>query len=94
MMSGGEERVSKRARRNYPGEVCFGALSKKEDEHSVAQVSRCICAWTEDDTKPQFLGGLGEEVSRRGDRRRLQEVCSIRQKKSLFIFCWASHTFV
>ena len=58
--------MSKRARKNYPGEVSFSALSKKEDEHSVAQVSRCTdtgtCAWTEDDTKPQFLGGLGKEL--------------------------------
>ena len=65
-MSGDEERVSKRARKNYPGEASFGALSKEENEHSVAQVSRCTdtstCAWTEDDTKPQLLGGLGEEV--------------------------------
>ena len=65
-MSGDEERVSKRARKNYPGEVSFDALSKEEKEHSVAQVSRCTdtgtCAWTEDGTKPQLLGGLGEEV--------------------------------
>ena len=65
-MSGDEERVSKRARTNYPGEVSFGDLSKEENEHSVAQVSRCTdtgtCAWTEDGTKPQLLGGLGEEV--------------------------------
>ena len=65
-MSRDEERVSKRARTNYPGEVSFGALSKEENEHSVAQVSRCTdtgtCAWTEDGTKPQLLGGLGEEV--------------------------------
>ena len=65
-MSGNEGRVSKRARKNYPGEVSSGALSKEENEHSVAQVSRCIdtgtCAWTEDGTKPQLLGGLGEEV--------------------------------
>ena len=65
-MSGDEERVSKRARKTYPGEVCFGALSKEENEHSIAQVSRCTdtgtCAWTEDGTKPQLLGGLGEEV--------------------------------
>ena len=64
-MSGDEERVSKRARKNYPGEVSFGALSKEENEHSVAQVSRCTdtgnCTWTEDGTKPQLLGGLGEE---------------------------------
>ena len=55
-----------RARKNYPGEVSFGALSKEKNEHSVAQVSRCTdtgnCAWTEDGTKPQLLGGLGEEV--------------------------------
>ena len=65
-MSGDEERVSKRARKNYPGEVSFGALSKEENEHSVAQVSRCTdtgnCTWTEDGTKPQLLGGLGEEA--------------------------------
>ena len=65
-MSGVEERISKRARKNYPGEVSFGALSKEENEHSVPQVSRCTdtgtCAWTEDGTKPQLLGGLGEEV--------------------------------
>ena len=65
-MSGDEERVSQRARKNYPGEVSFGALSKEENEHSVAQVSRCpdpgTCAWTEDGTKPQLLGGLGEKV--------------------------------
>ena len=65
VMSGDEERVSKRARKNYPGEVSFGALSKEENEHSVAQVSRCTdtgnCTWTEDGTKPQLLGGLGEE---------------------------------
>ena len=65
MISGDEERVSKRARKNYPGEVSFGALSKEENEDSVAQVSRCTdtgnCTWTEDDTKPQLLGGLGEE---------------------------------
>ena len=65
-MLGDEERVSKRARKNYPGEVSFGALSKEEKEHIVAQVSRCTdtgtCAWTEDGTKPQLLGGLGEEV--------------------------------
>ena len=64
-MSGDEEIVSKRARKNYPGEVSFGALSKEENEHSVAQVSRCTdtgnCTWTEDGTKPQLLGGLGEE---------------------------------
>ena len=64
-MSGDEESVSKRARKNYPGEVSFGALSKEENEHSVAQVSRCTdtvnCTWTEDGTKPQLLGGLGEE---------------------------------
>ena len=64
-MSGDEERVSKRARKNYPGEVSFGALSKEENEHSVAQVSRCTdtgnCTWTEDGTKPQLVGGLGEE---------------------------------
>ena len=64
-MSGDEERVSKRARKNYPGKVSFGALSKEENEHSVAQVSRCTdtgnCTWTEDGTKPQLLGGLGEE---------------------------------
>ena len=64
-MSGDEERVSKRARKNYPGEVSFGALSKEENEHSVAQVSRCTdtgnCTWTEDGTQPQLLGGLGEE---------------------------------
>ena len=65
-MSEDEERVSKRARTNYPSEVSFGDLSKEENEHSVAQVSRCAdtgaCAWTEDGTKPQLLGGLGEEV--------------------------------
>ena len=65
VMSGDEEIVSKRARKNYPGEVSFGALSKEENEHSVAQVSRCTdtgnCTWTEDGTKPQLLGGLGEE---------------------------------
>ena len=65
-MSGDEERVSKRARTNYPGEVSFGALSKEENEHSVARVNRCTdtgtCAWTEDGTKPQLPGGLGEEV--------------------------------
>ena len=65
VMSGDEERVSKRARKNYPDEVSFGALSKEENEHSVAQVSRCTdtgnCTWTEDGTKPQLLGGLGEE---------------------------------
>ena len=64
-MLGDEERVSKRARKNYPGEVSFGALSKEENEHSVAQVSRCTdtgnCTWTENGTKPQLLGGLGEE---------------------------------
>ena len=64
-MSGDEERVSKRARKNYPGEVSFGALSKEENEHSVAQVSRCTdtgnYTWTEDGTKPQLLGGLCEE---------------------------------
>ena len=64
-MSGDEERVSKRARKNYPGEVSFGALSKEENEHSVAQVSRCTdtgnCTWTKDGTKPQLLGSLGEE---------------------------------
>ena len=64
-MSGDEEIVSKRARKNYPGEVSFGALSNEENEHSVAQVSRCTdtgnCTWTEDGTKPQLLGGLGEE---------------------------------
>ena len=41
-------------------------LSKEENEHSVAQVSRCTdtgtCAWTEDGTKPQLVGGLGEKV--------------------------------
>ena len=66
VMSGDEERVSKRARKNYPGEISFGALSKEENGHSVAQVSRCTdtgtYAWTEDGTKPQLLGGLGEEV--------------------------------
>ena len=66
VMSGDEERVSKRARKNYPGEESFGALSEEENEHSVAQVSRCTdtgnCTWTEDGTKPQLLGGLGEEV--------------------------------
>ena len=66
MMSGDEGRVSNKARKNYPGEVSFGALSKEENEHSVAQVSRCTdtgtCAWTEDGTKPQLVGGLGEEV--------------------------------
>ena len=35
------------------------------NKHSVAQVSRCTdtgnCTWTEDGTKPQLLGGLGEE---------------------------------
>ena len=66
-MSVDEERVSKRARKNYPGEVSFGALNKEENEHSVAQVIRCTdtgnCAWTEDGIKPaQLLGGLGEEV--------------------------------
>ena len=65
VMSGDEERVSKRARKNYPGEVSFGALSKEENEHSVAQVSRCTdtgnCTWTGDGTKPKLLGGLGEE---------------------------------
>ena len=65
-MSGDEERVSKRAQTNYPGKVSFGDLSKEENEHSVARVSRCAdtgtCAWTEDGTKPQLLGGLGEEV--------------------------------
>ena len=65
-MSGDEERVSKRARKNYPGEVSFGALSKEEKGHSVVQVSRCAdtgtCAWTEDGTMPQLLGGLAEEV--------------------------------
>ena len=64
-MSGDEERVSKRARKNYPGEVSFGALSKEENEHNVAQVSRCTdtgnCTWTEDGTKPQLLGRIGEE---------------------------------
>ena len=64
-MSGDEERFSKRARKNYLGEVNFGALSKEENEHSVAQVSRCTdtgnCTWTEDGTMPQLLGGLGEE---------------------------------
>ena len=64
VMSRDEERVSKRARTNYPGEVSFGDLSKEENEHRVAQVSRCTdtgtCAWTEDGTKPQLLGGLGE----------------------------------
>ena len=65
-MSGDEERVSKRAQQNYPGEVSFGALRKEENEHSVAQVSRrCTdtgnCTWTEDGTKPRLLGGLGEE---------------------------------
>ena len=65
-MSGDEERVSKRARKNYPGEVSFGALNKEEKGHSVAQVSRCTdtgnCTWTEYGTKPQLLlGGLGEE---------------------------------
>ena len=73
-MSGDEERVSKRARKNYPGGVSFGALSKEEEEHSVAQASRCTdtgtCAWTEDGTKPQLLGGLGEEV---GGGSRLQQ---------------------
>ena len=66
VMSGDDGRVSKRARKNYPGEVSFGALSKEDNEHSVAQVRRCTdtgtCAWTEDGTKPQLLGGLGEEV--------------------------------
>ena len=66
MISGDEERVSKRAQKNYPGEVSFGALSKEENEHSVAQVSRCTdtgnCTWTEDGTQPQLLGGLGGEV--------------------------------
>ena len=65
-MSGDEERVSKRVRKNYPGEVSFGALNKEENKHSVAQVSRCTdtgtCVWTQDGTKPQLLGGLGEEV--------------------------------
>ena len=65
-MSGDEERVSKRARKNYPGEVSFGALSKEKKDHSIAQVSRCTdtgtCAWTEDGNKPQLLGGLGEGV--------------------------------
>ena len=64
-MSGDEKRVSKRARKNYPGEVSFGALSKEENEHSVAQVNRRTdtgnCTWTEDGTKPHLLGGLGEE---------------------------------
>ena len=66
VMSGGEERVSKRARINCPGEVSFGALNPKEDKHSVLQVSQCTdtgtCAWTEDDSKPQFMGGLGEKL--------------------------------
>ena len=35
------------------------------NEYRVAQVSRCTdtgnCTWTEDGTKPQLLGGLGEE---------------------------------
>ena len=61
-MSGDEERVLKRARKNYPGEVSFGALSKEENEHNVAQVSRCTdtgnCTCG---TQPQLLGGLGEE---------------------------------
>ena len=66
-MPGDEERVSKRARKNYPGEVSFSALSKEENEHnSVAQVSRCTdtgnCTWTEDGTKAQLMSGLGEEV--------------------------------
>ena len=38
---------------------------RRERACSVAQVSRCTdtgnCTWTEDDTKPQLLGGLGEE---------------------------------
>ena len=66
-MSRNEEIISKRARKNYPGEVSFGALIKEENEHSVAQqVSRCTdtcnCTWTEDGTRPQLLGGLGEEI--------------------------------
>ena len=65
-MSRNEEIISKRARKNYPGEVSFGALIKEENEHSVAQVSRCTdtgnCILTEDGTKPQLLGGLGEEI--------------------------------
>ena len=65
-MSGEEERVLKRARKNDPGEVSFGALSKEENAHSVVQVSRGTdtdnCTWTEDGTKPQLLGGLDEEV--------------------------------
>ena len=38
---------------------------RRERAYSVAQVSRCTdtgnCTWTEDGTKPQLLGGLGEE---------------------------------
>ena len=56
----------RREKTTQPGEVSFGALSKEENEHSVAQVRRCTdtgtCAWTEDGTKPQLVGGLGEEV--------------------------------
>ena len=77
-MSGDEERVSKRARKNYPpGEVSFGALSKEENERSVAQVSQCTdtgnCTLTEDDTKPQLLGGLGEEVGRGSSLQQMVE---------------------
>ena len=92
-MSGDEERVSKRARKNYPGEVSFGALSKEENEHSVAQVSRCTdtgnCTWTEDGTKPQLLGGLGKEG---GGGSSLQQMV---EEESLanFLFCWASHKY-
>ena len=39
VMSGDEERVSKRARKNYPGEVSFGALSKEDNKHLVSHKS-------------------------------------------------------
>ena len=91
-MSGDGERVSKRARKNYPGEVSFGALSKEENEHSVAQVSRCTdtgnCTWTEDGTQQHFLGGLGEEG---GGGSSLQQM--VEEEFGELIFCWASHKY-
>ena len=91
-MSGDEERVSKRARKNYPGEVSFGALSKEENEHSVAQVSRYTdtgnCTWTEDGTKPQLLDGLGEEG---GGGSSLQQM--VEEGFGELSFCWASHKY-
>ena len=91
-MSRDEEIISKRARKNYPGEVSFGALSKEENEHSVAQVSRCTdtrnCTWTEDGTKPQLLGGLGEDI---GGGSSLQQM--VEKSLANFLFCWASHKY-